>query len=73
MEIKINTEFIKISQAVKLANVVSSGSEAKSVISDGLVKLNGETVSQRGKKVYKGDVIEVLGVGEIRVVWGYSQ
>ena len=68
MEIKINTEFIKISQAVKLANVVSSGSEAKSVISDGLVKLNGETVSQRGKKVYKGDVIEVLGVGEIMVV-----
>ena len=68
MKIKINTEFIKISQAVKLANVVSSGSEAKSVISDGLVKLNGETVSQRGKKVYKGDVIEVLGVGEIRVV-----
>ena len=47
---------------------MSSGSEAKSVISDGLVKLNGETVSQRGKKVYKGDVIEVLGVGEIRVV-----
>ncbi len=68
MEIKINTEFIKISQAVKLANVVSSGAEAKAVISDGLVKLNGETVSQRGKKVYKGDVIEVLGSDTIEVI-----
>ena len=68
MEIKINTEFIKISQAIKLANAVSSGAEAKAVISDGLVKLNGETVFQRGKKAYKGDIIEVSGAGEIKVI-----
>jgi len=67
VEIKINTEFIKLNQALKLADVISSGSEAKAVVSDGLVKVNGETVFRRGKKVYKGDVIDVSGYGKITV------
>lgn len=67
-EIHINTEFIKLQQAIKLANVVSQGSDAKMIILDGLVKVNGEIVLQRGKKVFDGDVIEVEGFDKIKVI-----
>ncbi len=67
-EIHINTEFIKLQQAIKLANVVSQGSDAKMIILDGLVKVNGEVVLQRGKKVFDGDVIEVEGFDKIKVI-----
>lgn len=67
-EIHINTEFIKLQQAIKLANVVSQGSDAKMIILDGLVKVNGEVALQRGKKVYDGDVIEVEGFDKIKVI-----
>lgn len=67
-EIHINTEFIKLQQAIKLANVVSQGSDAKMIILDGLVKVNGEVALQRGKKVFDGDVIEVEGFDKIKVI-----
>lgn len=57
MEIKIRDEFIKLGQALKLAGVVEDGVEAKYVIQDGLVKVNGEVDERRGRKVYEGDVI----------------
>ena len=57
MEIKIRDEFIKLGQALKLAGVVEDGVEAKFVIQDGLVKVNGEVDQRRGRKVYEGDVI----------------
>lgn len=57
-KITISTEFIKLQQFLKLANVVSQGSEAKFIIADGFVKVNGETVRQRGKKIRCGDVVE---------------
>ena len=57
MEIKIRDEFIKLGQALKLAGVVEDGVEAKFVIQDGLVKVNGEVDERRGRKVYEGDVI----------------
>ena len=50
MVIHIRDEFIKLGQAMKLADLVSDGVEAKYVISDGLVKVNGETELRRGKK-----------------------
>lgn len=59
--IKIHTEFIKLQQALKLANVVGQGSDAKAIIQDGLVKLNGEICTQRGKKCVPGDIISVSG------------
>ncbi|TDT69833.1 ribosome-associated protein [Hypnocyclicus thermotrophus] len=59
--VKINTEFIKLDQLLKWINVVSSGVEAKIVIQDGLVKLNGEIETRRGKKIYNDDIIEVNG------------
>lgn len=67
MEIKIRDEFIKLGQALKLAGVVEDGVEAKLVIQDGLVKVNGEVDERRGRKVYEGDVISFNGQ-DIKVI-----
>ena len=56
--ITLRDEFIKLGQALKAANLVGSGVEAKMVIQDGLVKVNGEVATQRGKKLYDGDIVE---------------
>lgn len=66
MEITIRDEFIKLGQALKLAGVVEDGVEAKYVIQDGLVKVNGEVDLRRGRKVYENDVISYNGE-EIKV------
>ena len=58
--ILIKTEFIKLDQLLKHASVVDTGGLAKIMIQDGMVKLNGETETQRGKKIRSGDVVEVL-------------
>jgi len=59
--VEIRDDFIKLGQLLKLANLVSSGVEAKVVIQDGLVKVNGEVETRRGKKVYPQDVVEYNG------------
>ena len=56
-EIKIRDEFIKLGQILKLAGLAEDGVEAKSVIQDGLVKVNGEVDLRRGRKIYRGDVV----------------
>ena len=61
MEIRIRDEFIKLGQALKLADLVSDGVEAKYVINDGLVKVNGEVDTRRGRKLYVGDTISYNG------------
>lgn len=61
MDITIKDEFIKLGQALKLAGLVSSGVDAKFIIQDGLVKVNGETDTRRGKKLYSGDTFEYEG------------
>ena len=61
MVIHIRDEFIKLGQAMKLADLVSDGVEAKYVISDGLVKVNGEVATRRGRKLYVGDTISYNG------------
>ncbi len=53
----IGTEFIKLEAALKFANATESGGIAKAVIQDGLVKVNGEVCTMRGKKLYPGDRI----------------
>ena len=60
-KIKLRDEFIKLGQALKAAGLVGSGVDAKLVIQDGLVKVNGETEVQRGKKLYDGDVVTFEG------------
>lgn len=59
--IKIRDEYIKLGQALKLAGLVESGVEAKIEIQEGSVKVNGEVILQRGRKIYAGDVIEFDG------------
>ena len=60
-EITIRDEFIKLGQAMKLAGMVGSGVEAKEVIVNGEVKVNGEVDLRRGRKLYKGDVFSYNG------------
>ncbi|MCX7694517.1 MAG: RNA-binding S4 domain-containing protein [Caloramator sp.] len=67
-QIAINTEYIKLDQLLKWANIADSGAFAKLIIQNGDVKVNGEVVLNRGKKVYKGDIVEVEGVGSFKVV-----
>lgn len=67
--IQISDDFIKLGQALKLAGMVSSGVEAKIVIQNGEVEVNGEVETRRGKKIYPQDVIryngrEVTVIGE---------
>ncbi len=61
IEIEITTEFIKLDSFLKFSGAASLGSEAKMYILDELVKVNGEICTQRGKKLYKGDVVEFNG------------
>lgn len=59
--IKLRDEFIKLGQALKAANLVGSGVEAKDVILEGLVKVNGVIETQRGKKLRAGDIVSFDG------------
>lgn len=65
--IQITTEFIKLDSLLKFANAVATGGEAKQIVQEGLVKVNGETCTMRGKKIRPGDVVEVDGQLELTV------
>ena len=67
MEVTIRDEFIKLGQLLKLAGLVDDGVQAKMVIQDGLVKVNGEVDERRGRKVYVGDTISYNGT-EVKVL-----
>ncbi|MCT4545077.1 MAG: RNA-binding S4 domain-containing protein [Vallitalea sp.] len=67
-KIKINTEFIKLGQLLKLAGVADSGVHAKILILNEEVSVNGKIEVQRGKKIYINDVVTINGYGEIKVV-----
>lgn len=60
-EVKINTDIIKLDSFLKWSGAVSLGSEAKMYILNGEVKVNGETETRRGKKLFIGDIIEFQG------------
>lgn len=66
MVIKLRDEFIKLGQALKAAGLVESGVEAKDVILEGLVLVNGEVDTRRGRKLYDGDIV-VFNGEEIKV------
>lgn len=59
--IKLRDEFIKLGQALKAAGLVESGVDAKKVIVQGLVVVNGEIETRRGRKLYDGDEVEFDG------------
>ncbi len=60
-KIKINTEFIKLDALLKFASLVGSGGEAKALIQDGCVLVNGEVCTMRGKKIRPGDTVSLDG------------
>lgn len=64
--IRLRDEYIKLGQALKAAGLVGSGVEAKEVITEGLVTVNGETDTRRGRKLYAGDMV-LFGGEEIRI------
>lgn len=57
----IGTEFIKLEAAMKYANAVGTGGEAKALIQEGQVTANGEVCTMRGKKLYPGDRFGFMG------------
>lgn len=59
--IKLREDYIKLGQALKAANLVESGADAKAAVLDGLVIVNGDVEYQRGKKLYDGDIVEFQG------------
>ena len=59
--IRLRDEYIKLGQALKAVGAAESGVEAKIEIQDGLVRVNGRTQLQRGKKLYEGDIVEFQG------------
>lgn len=59
--IKLKEEYIKLGQALKAAGLVESGVNAKFAVQDGLVKVNGQVETQRGKKLVEGDIVEYDG------------
>lgn len=67
-EIKINTEFIKLDALLKFASLVNSGGEAKLLVQDGHVLVNGDVCTMRGKKIRPGDIVSVTGGDEVKVV-----
>ncbi|KXL54149.1 hypothetical protein CLNEO_02470 [Anaerotignum neopropionicum] len=68
-EVEIHTEFIKLQQVLKLAGMIGQGSDVKSFLADGVVYVNGQPVTERGKKIRPDDVIEVKGFEAVKVVY----
>ncbi len=58
IQLKIDTDFIRLDAALKLANIVVTGGQAKIIIGDGQIKIDGEICTMRGKKLRSGDSFE---------------
>lgn len=65
--VKISTEFITLGQLLKVTTIASTGGMVKMILAEYDVFVNGELESQRGKKLYDGDVIEVEEVGQFQI------
>ena len=59
--LRAGDEFIRLGQVLKAVGLVGTGAEAKEVIQEGLVSVNGETETRRGRKLYKGDIVSYDG------------
>ena len=65
--IKLREEYIKLGQALKAVNIAEDGVDAKYMVLDGLVQVNGETDTRRGRKLFAGDVVDFQEI-QIRIV-----
>jgi ribosome-associated protein len=61
-EVPVSGDTIRLGQFLKLASLIESGAEAKGVIADGLVSVNGEVETRRGRQLSAGDVVEIGGM-----------
>lgn len=61
MKLEITTDYIKLDSLLKMVNIVSSGGEAKEMIIEGLVRVNGQQELRRGRKLYPGDRVNLAG------------
>lgn len=68
--INISSEYIKLDQFLKLADCVPTGGMAKALLQEGAVKVNNEQEERRGRKLYPGDIIEVVDCGSFQVKSG---
>lgn len=62
-KIAISTPFINLDQLLKWAGIVDTGGQVKPMLEDSMIKLNGKQATERRKKVYPGDIVEIDGVG----------
>lgn len=67
-EIKINTDTIKLDQILKFAGITQTGGQSKILINEGMVMVNGEITKKRGKKIKKGDIIEIEDMEKFIVI-----
>ncbi len=67
IEIKIDTDYIKLDQFLKLADLAQTGGHGKIIIKEGRVKVNNQVTLARGKKLYDGDIVEVEDSGRFLV------
>ena len=66
-DVEIRDEMIRLGQFLKLADLVDAGSDAKPLLAEGLVEVNGEVEARRGRQLRDGDVVTVQGAGPVRV------
>ena len=64
----ISTPHINMDQLLKWAGIIDTGGQIIPMLEDSMIKLNGNIVTERRKKVYPGDVIEIDGVGKYKVI-----
>lgn len=65
--VHIKDEYIKLNQLMKLCGFVGRGSDVKLLVDDGLITLNGHLVTELRKKIHPGDIVNVQGIGEVKV------
>ena len=65
--VRIKDEYIKLNQLMKLCGFVGRGSDIKLLVDDGLITLNGQVVTELRKKIHPGDIVNVQGIGEVKV------
>lgn len=66
IKLRAGDEFIKLGQALKAAGLVENGGQAKDIIQEGEVKVNGEVDTRRGRKLYDGDIVD-FGSEQIKI------
>lgn len=66
-KVEIQSDYIKLDQFLKWCGIADNGSMAKLMILDGLVQVNSEVCLSRGKKIRRGDVVDINGIGEFKV------